>query len=300
MAGYQTMTFNSAVARAWPAPAKLNLFLHITGYRPDGYHLLQTVFQLLDFGDSLQFKPRDDGHILRVTGLQSVDQVQDLTVRAARLLQQACNTRYGVDIHMTKRLPIGGGLGGGSSDAATTLVVLNRLWGCNLSPDRLAALGVKLGADIPVFIHGHSAWAEGIGESVQTLALPKRWYVVIKPPVEVSTAALFAAPELTRNCPPITIGAFLAGNGTNVFESVVRERYPVVAEALDWLNACVGKDDEVAKLTGTGSCIFTSFDHREAAYNVLAELPRGWQGFVAKGVNRSPLMLALKSEFGSV
>jgi 4-diphosphocytidyl-2-C-methyl-D-erythritol kinase len=294
------MTFNSALARAWPAPAKLNLFLHITGSRPDGYHLLQTVFQLLDFGDSLQFELRDDGHILRVTGLQSVDQAQDLTVRAARLLQRTCTTGYGVDIHMAKRLPIGGGLGGGSSDAATTLVVLNRLWECNLSPDRLATLGVRLGADIPVFIHGYSAWAEGIGEFVQALALPKCWYIVIKPPVQVSTAALFAAPELTRNCPPITISAFLAGKGINVFEPVVRERYPVVAEALNWLNARVGKDHATAKLTGTGSCIFASFDRREAAYNVLAELPSDWQGFVAKGVNRSPLMLALESEFGSV
>ena len=294
------MTLNAAAARVWPAPAKLNLFLHVTGRLADGYHLLQTVFQLLDFGDSLQFERREDGHIVRATGLQSVDQAQDLTVRAARLLQQTCNTRYGVDIHMTKRLPIGGGLGGGSSDAATTLMVLNRFWECNLSPDRLAALGVTLGADIPVFIHGHSAWAEGIGEHLQSLELPKRWYMVIKPPVEVSTAVLFAAPELTRNCPPITIGAFLAGSGTNVFEPVVRERYPAVSEALNWLNENGGKDCTTAKLTGTGSCIFSSFDHREEADHVLAKLPGDWQGFVAEGVNRSPLMLALESEFGSV
>ena len=294
------MKLNSVAARAWPAPAKLNLFLHITGRRPDGYHLLQTVFQLLDFGDSLQFELRDDGHIVRATGLQSIDQAQDLTVRAARLLQHTCHTGYGVDIHISKRLPIGGGLGGGSSDAATTLVVLNRLWGCNLSPDRLVELGVKLGADLPVFIHGYSAWAEGIGENLQALELPKRWYVVIRPPVEVSTTALFAAPELTRNCPPITIGAFLAGSGTNVFEPVVRERYPVVAEALNWLSEYGGgKDYATAKLTGTGSCIFSSFNRREAANHVLAKLPRDWLGFVAKGVNRSPLMLALESEFGS-
>lgn len=273
----------------WPAPAKLNLFLHITGRRADGYHLLQTVFQLLDYGDSLRFALREDGAIDRISELPGVPCDVDLVVRAARLLQEACGCRLGADIELVKRLPLGGGLGGGSSDAATTLVALNRLWACGLRFEELAALGVQLGADVPVFVHGRSAWAEGIGERLSPIELPSRWFVVIKPPVEVSTAALFSAPELTRNCTPLTISAFSLGAGVNVFESLVRTRYPLVGEALDWLDRQGACYDATARLTGTGSCVFAVVSDRRQAQDVLDRVPTQWQSFVAKGVNRSPL-----------
>jgi 4-diphosphocytidyl-2-C-methyl-D-erythritol kinase len=280
-------------SNSWPAPAKLNLFLHITGRRRDGYHLLQTVFQLLDYGDTLRFNVRGDGRIHRCSVLSAVKQNDDLAVRAARLLQRVCGDHHGVDIHLTKHLPIGGGLGGGSSDAATTLVALNVLWRCGLSTAELASLGKELGADIPLFIHGYSAWGEGIGEQLQPLELPQQWYLVVKPPVEISTASVFRASELTRNCLPITINDFFSGRGKNVFEPVVRARFPVVDEVLIWLH---GRGSRGARLTGTGSCVFTPFASQDAAELLLDELPENWQGFIAQGLNCSPLLRRLQEQ----
>jgi len=275
----------------WPAPGKLNLFLHITGRRPDGYHLLQTVFQLLDYSDELAFQVRDDTVIDRPLGPDTVAVEQDLTVRAAKLLQQTVNPGKGADIYINKHLPMGGGLGGGSSDAATTLLALNHYWACGLTSNQLAELGQQLGADVPVFVHGHSAWAEGIGERLQALDLPVRYYVVIRPDVEIKTTVIFATPELTRDCKPITIPDFLESGAGNVFEPVVRSRYIQVAEALDWLCQYAP-----AKLTGTGSCVFAGFDASEAAEKVIQQLPKHWTGFLAKGINQSPLFSRLENQ----
>lgn len=271
---------------AWPAPAKLNLFLHITGRRADGYHLLQTVFQFIDRCDWLYFDVRNDGVIRRIEELPGVPPEQDLTLRAAHLLrEEAGQPALGADIRIEKRLPMGGGLGGGSSDAATTLVALNALWGLRLPPQRLAALGLRLGADVPVFVEGHAAWAEGVGEKLIPVTLPEPWYVVLVPACHVSTAEIFSAQELTRDLPPLTIEGFLSGQGRNVCEPVVRGRYPQVAEALDWL-ARFGP----ARMTGTGACVFCAFEDEGEARRVLAQLPPSWQGFVARGMNRSPLV----------
>lgn len=278
-------------SRPWPAPAKLNLFLHITGRRPDGYHLLQTVFQFLSVGDELSFGLRDDGAIARTNPLTNIRPEQDLTVRAAKALQNAAGCRRGVNITLDKRLPMGGGVGGGSSDAATVLVALNRLWGCELSQDDLMSLGLSLGADVPVFIKGLAAWAEGVGERLQPLSLPEPWFLVIKPPVDIATAEIFGAAELTRNCPPITISDFLSRGGANVCEPVVRRRYTEVAQALDWLS-----EFSAARLTGTGSCVFAAFEERAAAERALGLLPSDWRGFVSKGLNRSPLLARLAAE----
>ena len=270
----------------WPAPAKLNLFLHITGRRADGYHLLQTVFQLLDWGDTVRLRPREDGELRRIRPLPGVAPADDLALRAAQALRTASGTRLGADIDIDKQVPLGGGLGGGSSDAATTLVALNEVWGTGLDEDDLAALGLALGADVPVFVRGRSAWAEGVGEVLTPLALPERWYVVLDPGVHVSTAALFGAPELTRDCPPLTIPLFASGARTsNVFEPVVRARYPAVARALDWLN---GHAD--ARLSGSGGCILAAVDSREAGLDLVDACPKAWLGFVARGVSRSPLV----------
>lgn len=271
--------------QAWPAPAKLNLFLHITGRRSDGYHLLQTVFQFLDYCDRLHFEPRSDGTIRRLTKLPGVSEQEDLIIRAAQLLREQAHPALGVDIHIDKKLPMGGGLGGGSSDAATTLVALNQLWDMGLSTEQLAELGLSLGADVPIFIHGHAAWAEGVGEQFTPVDLPQPWFVVVIPPVSVSTEEIFKAPELTRDCPPITIRDFLQGAGSNVCEPLVRKRYPEVARAMDWL----GRYGE-ARLTGTGACLYASFASKAEAEKVLAMLPERWQGFVAQGRNRSPLL----------
>jgi len=274
--------------KPWPAPAKLNLFLHITGRREDGYHLLQTVFQFLDYGDQLHFSPRTDGMIRRLNNLPGVPDDDDLVVRAARLLQDVSGCTQGVDIHVDKFLPMGGGLGGGSSDAATTLVALNRLWSLNLSTSLLANLGLQLGADVPVFVHGHAAWAEGVGEKLTDVELPEPWFLVLVPSVQVPTSEIFNAPELTRDCPPITIRDFLGGQGGNVCQALVANRYPEVAEALAWLGK-YGK----AVMTGTGACVFAAFEQEARARKVFAARPDGWQGFVAKGCNRSPLMQRL-------
>ena len=270
---------------AWPAPAKLNLFLHITGRREDGYHLLQTVFQFLDFGDRLRFKLRNDGLVQRINDLPGVAPEQDLVVRAARLLQQTCDQAQGVDIEVDKRLPLGGGLGGGSSDAATTLVALNQLWQCGLDEAALAQLGLGLGADVPVFIHGQAAWAEGVGEQLTPVDLPEPWFVVLCPPITVSTAEVFSAPQLRRDCPPITIRDFLAGGDVhNVCEPLVRARHPEVDAALRDLEAFAS-----ARMTGTGACVFAAFDEEPAARQAYAALAKKWPGFVARGMNASPL-----------
>ncbi|HKK13777.1 MAG TPA: 4-(cytidine 5'-diphospho)-2-C-methyl-D-erythritol kinase [Gammaproteobacteria bacterium] len=272
-------------AAAWPAPAKLNLFLHIVGRRADGYHRLQTLFQFLDYGDALRFRVRDDGRISRRAPLAGVEEAADLTLRAARLLQKAAGTELGVEIALDKRLPAGGGLGGGSSDAATTLVALNALWGTGLDRGQLAALALELGADVPVFVGGQAAWAEGVGEQLTAVSLPEPWYVVVAPAVTVSTAGIFSDPQLTRDSAQITISDFLAHGGRNDCEPVVRRRYPAVAQALDWL----GRHGN-ARLTGTGGCVFAAFDGRAEAEAVHEALPPRWTGFVARGRNRSPLL----------
>jgi 4-diphosphocytidyl-2-C-methyl-D-erythritol kinase len=274
----------------WPAPAKLNLFLHIVGRRADGYHLLQTAFQLLDWGDTLRLRLREDGEIRRLDPMAGIAPDADLAVRAARLLQAAAGVRLGADIAIDKRIPLGGGLGGGSSDAATALVALNALWRTGLGEDELAALGLRLGADVPVFVRGHSAWAEGVGERLTPVALPERWYAVVDPGASVPTAALFAAPELTRAAPQLTIPHFLAGVRTsNVFEPVVRERFPAVARALDWLGG-YGE----ARLSGSGGCVFAAVDARETALKIAESCPHGMRGYAARGVAVSPLLARLE------
>ena len=280
----------AAAWSAWPAPAKLNLFLHIVGRRADGYHLLQTVFQLLDWGDEIRLRVRDDGEIRRVDPLPGVAPADDLAVRAAMALQSAAGASRGVDIAIEKRIPLGGGLGGGSSDAATTLVALNALWNTGFEVGRLADIGTTLGADVPVFVRGASAWAEGIGERLTALALPERWYVVVDPGASVPTAALFAAPELTRNAAHLTIPLFLSGVATgNVFEPVVRERFSAVARALDWL-AGYG----AARLSGSGGCVFAAVESRETAMDTVEKCPPGMRAFAARGVARSPLLARLQ------
>lgn len=275
---------------AWPAPAKLNLFLHVTGRRPDGYHRLQTIFQLLDYGDELELEPRADGVIARPTGPAGVPPEADLAVRAARRLQAAAGVQLGADIRIHKRIPAGGGLGGGSSDAATVLVALNHLWGLGWPADRLAALGLELGADVPVFVHGRSAWAEGVGEALTPVDLPPAWYLVVWPGCQVSTAAVFNDPELTRDTPETTIKGFVSGGGHNDCEAVVRRLYPEVGAALDWL---ADRAPEGGRLTGTGGCVFAQFATAAAADGVLAQLPGRWTGFVARGVAESPLLARL-------
>ena len=268
----------------WPAPAKLNLFLHITGQRADGYHLLQTVFQFLDYGDTLEFVPRNDGQIMRINDIPGVMPADDLVVRVAKLLQQHTNTETGVEINLIKRLPMGGGLGGGSSDAATTLVALNQIWGCGLGVDQLAELGLILGADVPVFIRGQAAWAEGVGENLTPVELPEPWFVVLIPVISVSTAKVFSDPQLIRDCPPITIRDFLEGTGQNVCEPLVRQHYPEVESAIQDLS-----EFAESRMTGTGACVFAAFEQEQQARAAWEALSSRWQGFVAKGRNSSPL-----------
>jgi 4-diphosphocytidyl-2-C-methyl-D-erythritol kinase len=267
----------------WPAPAKLNLFLHVTGRRPDGYHELQTVFQLIDLCDTVAVTVREDGRIERPEGPAGVPPESDLVVRAALSLQAASGTGRGATLRVRKRIPMGGGLGGGSSDAATTLLALNRLWGCRLAIEDLARLGLPLGADVPVFVRGFSAWAEGVGERLRPIELPPRWYVIIHPGVGVSTREVFQSPELTRNSPLITIRAFFEAGGRNDCEPVVRARCPQVAAALDWLSRYA-----TARLTGTGSCIFASCTSALEAERIAARVPEEWTSFVARGLDISP------------
>lgn len=286
-----------------PSPAKLNLFLHINGQREDGYHLLQTVFQLLDYGDDLHFKSNTTGELTLTPAIAGLPSEQNLIIKAAKLVQQKIQQqilqghkppsthRLGAHITLTKRLPMGGGLGGGSSNAATTLLGLNTLWQAGLSLDELAELGVTLGADIAVFVHGHSAWAEGIGEKLTPVDLPAKWFVVLRPDVHICTAEVFSKKSLTRDTPIIKVAAFLEGDNEkgqliarNDCQNVVIEHYPKVKQAVDWLNFF-----SPAQLTGTGSCVFAAFDSEASARNVLASKPEDIEGFVAKGVNRSPL-----------
>jgi len=279
-------------SEGWPAPAKLNLFLHVTARRPDGYHELQTAFQLLDLSDSIDFELRSDGVIARTSGPAEVLPENDLVTRAAQLLRQKAHPGCGVSIALRKRIPMAGGLGGGSSDAATVLVALNLLWNVGLGEGELAGLGLALGADVPVFVRGRSAWAEGVGEVLTPIELPKRWFAIVRPGVEVSTASVFQAPELTRNTPRMTIHGFLQAGGRNDCEPVVAGRYPEVRRALDWLSARAGD----ARLTGTGSCVFAAFEARAEAEASLAGLPEGWLGLVAEGVDRSPLLDRVEAE----
>jgi 4-diphosphocytidyl-2-C-methyl-D-erythritol kinase len=267
-----------------PAPAKLNLMLHILGRRADGYHQLQTLFQFLDFGDELGFAPRADGEIRLHTVIDGVPHDSNLIVRAACQLQQQAGCALGADIWLDKRLPMGGGIGGGSSDAATTLLGLNHLWQLNWDEERLAALGLTLGADVPVFVRGRAAFAEGIGEQLTPLQLPESWFLVAIPQVLVSTAEVFSDPELTRDTPPIKVRSLLEGGGRNDCQPVVEKRYPEVRNALILLNKYVS-----ARLTGTGACVFGSFPNRDDADKVARQLPATLPSFVAQGRNVSML-----------
>lgn len=276
--------------RSWPAPAKLNLFLHITGRRADGYHELQTAYQFLDVGDALWFDVTSGSGIELEPRLPGITVGQNLIVRAARRLADHTGHHQGARIRVDKQLPVGGGLGGGSSDAATTLVALNVLWGLGLDADELAWLGLQLGADVPVFVHGIAAWAEGVGEKLTPLPqLAEPWYLVVYPAVSVSTAEIFSDPQLTRNAHPLKIPGFLAGAGVNHLEPVVVRRYPEVGKALNWLSKI-----QPARMTGSGACVFAPCDDRHQAESVLKQLPPPWTGFVARGCNRSPLLARLE------
>ncbi|MCB1667292.1 MAG: 4-(cytidine 5'-diphospho)-2-C-methyl-D-erythritol kinase [Porticoccaceae bacterium] len=274
-----------------PAPAKLNLFLHITGRREDGYHNLQTLFQLLDYSDTLSFECNKSGSIELSPALTGVAKEDNLIYKAARQLKPFANDSLGVTINIDKKLPMGGGLGGGSSNAATTLVGLNHLWQLGLTVDQLASLGRELGADVPVFVHGNSAWAEGIGEQLQAVDITEYWYLVLVPQVQASTAAVFNHQQLTRNTHPSTIRAVLEQGGRNDCQSVAEMLYPPIRQAREWLEHFTP-----AQMTGTGACIFARFNSRIAAETVLEQKPENLQGFVARGVNRSPLYRALPSE----
>jgi len=273
-----------------PAPAKLNLFLLVTGRRADGYHTLQTLFRFIDFGDTLHFRLRRDGRVRRITQLPGVPEERDLTVRAARLLQAETGCTLGADISIEKQLPYGGGLGGGSSDAATTLIALNRLWKRQLPRERLQALGLRLGADVPVFVFGRNAYAEGIGEHLQAVELPPAWYLVLIPPVAVSTAEVFADPQLTHTTTPFTLRAFSErcaipeGAGRNDLEAVVCRRHPEVARHLEWLRRF-----GPAAMTGSGGCVYCPFPSASAAQSVQQQLPSDMRGVVAEGLSQHPL-----------
>ncbi len=271
-----------------PAPAKINHFLHITGRRADGYHLLQTAFQFLDYSDQIQFQLRTDGLIERRGGNADIPVCDDLVIRAAQLLRQDSRVPFGVTLSVNKRLPLGGGLGGGSSDAATVLLGLNQLWGCGLSLDALARLGLSLGADVPVFVHGRAAWAEGVGEQLVFLDLPEHWYLILQPNVHVSTAEIFANEGLTRHCQPIKIATSFNSQTKNVFERVVRKMFPEVDDAYHWLSG-----HAAVKMTGSGACLFAEFASEMQAQQVLNIMPEQWSGFVARSASVSPLHKAL-------
>ena len=271
----------------YSAPAKLNLFLHVVGRRSDGYHLLQTVFRFLDFSDQVSLTIRDDNKIQLNTPILGVPAEKNLCVQAARLLQKESGTSLGVEIFLEKLIPMGGGLGGGSSDAATTLLALNRLWDLNWSREELMELGLNLGADVPVFIFGENAFAEGIGEKLKPIKLLPAWYLVLTPPVHVSTADIFASKELTRNTIPVKIPPFSVGLGHNDLESVVCLAYPQVARHLEWLRQ-LNRTTMVA-MTGSGACVFAEFITESAARMALASVPLGMSGFVVQGLDRHPM-----------
>ncbi|QIZ47179.1 4-(cytidine 5'-diphospho)-2-C-methyl-D-erythritol kinase [Dickeya zeae] len=286
----------ATASNRWPSPAKLNLFLYITGRRPDGYHNLQTLFQFLDYGDTLTITPRQDKHIVLLTPLPGVPDEQNLVVRAARLLQEWCQQAglpfAGADIGIDKRLPMGGGLGGGSSNAATVLVALNQLWHSQVPVDTLAALGLKLGADVPVFVHGHAAFAEGVGEQLTPASPVEKWYLVVHPGVSIPTPLIFGDPDLTRDTPVRPLSQLLTHTFSNDCEAVVRKRFREVEERLLWL-----LEYAPSRLTGTGACVFAEFDTESAARQVLDRAPEGLQGFVARGMNVSPLQQQLSGQF---
>ncbi|WP_020565321.1 4-(cytidine 5'-diphospho)-2-C-methyl-D-erythritol kinase [Methylosarcina fibrata] len=281
---------SSAWAERWPAPAKLNLMLRITGQRSDGYHLLQTVFQFIDLCDWIVFEPAENGRVSLRRALPGVSEADDLAVKAANLLKEETGCRQGVVIDVEKNLPMGGGLGGGSSDAATTLVVLNQLWGLRLPIDQLMSLGLKLGADVPVFVYGHAAWGEGVGERLEKIRVPEKWTVVIKPDCHVNTREIFSSEDLTRNSKSITIGDFIAGQHQNDCLDVVCRRYQPVREALADLSGF-----SEARLTGTGACVFAEFDSEQAASGAFRALEKKWQAYLVKGVNESPLYSKLRA-----
>lgn len=278
----------------WPSPAKLNLFLYITGQRPDGYHTLQTLFQFLDYGDTLTITPRCDGQLRLLTPVAGVPDEENLIIRAARLLMKAAAETgrlpagSGADISIEKRLPMGGGLGGGSSNAATVLVALNHLWQCRLPEDELATLGLTLGADVPVFVRGHAAFAEGVGEVLTPVDVAEKWYLVAHPGVSIPTPIIFRDPELPRNTPVRSIETLLNCEFGNDCEVIARKRFREVDDVLSWL-----LEYAPSRLTGTGACVFAEFDTELAARQVLEQAPEWLQGFVAKGVNLSPLKQAL-------
>ena len=278
-------------SQPWPAPAKINHFLHVLGRRDDGYHLLQTVFQFLDLADELRITVTEDGRIRRLRNYHQVVEQDDLVVKAAKLLQEIGGSSRGAEIHVDKRIPIGGGLGGGSSDAATTLVALNCLWETGLTVEQLAEAGLSLGADVPVFVHGFAAWGEGVGEKLEPVELPENWYFLIYPDTPVATAEIFNAPGLMRATPRVTLHDFHQGRCHNDCEPVVRQTCPEVVAALDWLNARAE-----ARLSGTGASVFAAFSEQDQAAELLQELPAKWQGFVTRGCNCSPLMERLAWE----
>jgi len=297
------MSKPSLTNQVWPAPAKLNLMLHITGRREDGYHELQTVFQFIDFMDTLEFKLRGDGRIVRHCRDFNVPESEDIIVRAANLLREkflqknpAGKKNVGVDIHLSKQIPMGAGLGGGSSDAATTLIALNQLWGLRFSIDELAEMGLQLGADVPVFVRGFAAFAEGIGEKLSPVSLPEKWYLLLIPPVHVSTKQVFENSDLTRDCSTIKLCDLSRREWRNVCTPVVVENYPVVSQAFD----VIGKYSE-AKMSGTGASVFASFDTKARAEEILRKICENaeidsWISFVAKGLNQSPLHHFLQSQ----
>ena len=281
----------------FPAPAKLNLFLHVTGRRADGYHLLESVFQLLDFGDTLDIRVRTDGVVSRSSELAGVAEEADLVVRAALALKAASGTAQGADIAVTKRIPLGGGLGGGSSDAATTLLVLNRLWGLDWPRRELARIGLTLGADVPFFIFGRTAFACGIGEELVAVAPPPRWHTILVPPVAVPTAAVFRAPDLTRNSESVKMVDFSAGawgfpgrRFRNDLEPVACAGFEQVARALSWLRRFDADAAITARMTGSGACVFSAFEAREAAAAVVAARPADCGGILALGLAEHPLL----------
>lgn len=273
------------------SPAKLNLFLHITGRRPDGYHSLQTLFQLLNYGDRLTFTPTNENRLTLTPELPGVGFEQNLIIKAARALKPFKPANAGADIQLEKYLPMGGGIGGGSSNAATTLVALNHLWGCNLSKTQLQTIGLNLGADVPVFINAQTAWAEGVGEQLDAIEMQPKWFVVAQPDCHVSTAEIFSHKDLTRDTSAIKVAAFLERGGKNDCETLVRKLYPAVDKALIWLQ----NFDCNAKMTGTGACVFASFDTAEEAQHVQALAPKDLPVFVAQGINQSPLYKLLPS-----
>ena len=274
---------------AWPAPAKLNLFLHVTGRRADGYHELQTLFQFIDLHDTLYFVPRGDGEFTRSGGPAGVADEDDLVLRAAHAIRRASGVRLGADIRIEKRIPLGGGLGGGSSNAATTLIALDRLWNLGLPNDEIARIGLSLGADVPVFVRGLAAWAEGIGERLRPVVIDEPHYLVVTPPVAVSTAEIFQAPELPRAHPPITFDDFVAGRSGNDCEAATCARHPAVRDALAWLRMRAPQ----TRMSGTGASLFAAFAQRGDAEALARTLPRDWPHFIAQGRNRSPLLDAV-------